>query len=98
MTFHVFILNDGSLIGTFWLYASVAFCGALFVAIFVPETSNLSSSEIEKLFEKNSGLSSGESSNTSSDYEEEDEETSSKTPLITGRNAKSENTYGTAKA
>jgi len=73
---------DSVFAGTFWFYAGVAFCGALFVAIFVPETSNLSSAQIEKLFEKNGGLSSGESSNTSSDNEEEsDEVPCSKTPL-----------------
>jgi len=85
--------------GTFWFYAGVAFCGALFVALFVPETSNLNSAQIEKLFEKNGGLTSGESSNTSSDYEEgeEDEKPSSKTPLIQDLRTKSESSsYGTS--
>ena len=38
--------------GTFWAYAGVSLVGALFVAIFVPETSNLHDDEIEDIFQR----------------------------------------------
>lgn len=37
--------------GTFWLYSIVAFCGVIFVILFVPETFDLDSTEIEAIFE-----------------------------------------------
>lgn len=36
--------------GTFWVYSGVAAFGTVFVAVFVPETSNLDEAEIEDIF------------------------------------------------
>jgi hypothetical protein len=47
--------------GTFWLYSAISALGALFVALFVPETANLHTAEIEALFEPELTLKEDES-------------------------------------
>ncbi|OXA41778.1 Facilitated trehalose transporter Tret1 [Folsomia candida] len=50
------LLLEIKIYGIFWLYATIAFLGLLFVTIFVPETKGKTSEQIKNCFEKQSSV------------------------------------------